>query len=81
LSRVNHACVANAAHWYEDEYKVKILFSEKDIKAGEEITYSYLTHRSVHLLYTQQSVQGNLLLSWGIVCPVGKDNIHNSYNI
>jgi hypothetical protein len=32
LSRVNHACVPNAAHWCEESLKVKILFSEKDIK-------------------------------------------------
>jgi hypothetical protein len=68
---VNHACVSNAAHWYEDDYRVKILFSEKAIKAGDEITFSYLSHRSLHMTYNQQVIAGILQISWGIICPEG----------
>jgi hypothetical protein len=32
LSRVKHACVPNADHWYDNDRKVRILFSERDIK-------------------------------------------------
>lgn len=41
LVRANHACVPNACHY--DEYKgVKLLVARTAIKAGEEITISYL---------------------------------------
>jgi SET domain len=71
LSRVNHACVPNSAHWYDDDYRVKILFSEKPIKAGEEITYSYVTLRSLHHSYTPAIIRTTLQLTWGIFCPEG----------
>ena len=41
LVRANHACVPNACHY--DEYKgIKLLVARTTIKAGEEITISYI---------------------------------------
>jgi len=71
LSRVNHACIPNSAHWYDDDSRVKILFSEKPIKAGEEITYSYVTLRSLQHNYTPAIIRTSLQLTWGIFCPEG----------
>ena len=51
LPRVSHTCVPNAAHCYDDGSKVKILFSETAIKAGEEITFSNISHRSFQYSY------------------------------
>ena len=37
LSRVNHECDPNASQTFLDDFKVKVLNSEKDIKIGEEV--------------------------------------------
>lgn len=41
MSRVNHDCVGNSDHVYEDDRAVMILVANKDINTGEEITFSY----------------------------------------
>jgi hypothetical protein len=74
LSRVNHACVPNANHFDDPDFSVKVLFSEKDIKAGEEITISYATHRMTSLYKDPFDLQLRLL-SWGIICPTGESII------
>jgi len=40
LSRVNHSCNPNATHFSDETFNVKILFSERNISAGEEICIS-----------------------------------------
>ena len=32
LSRVNHACIANASHYYEEKTKTKVIHATKNIK-------------------------------------------------
>ena len=71
LSRVNHACISNASHFSSGDLKVKILFSEKAIKAGEEITVSYMSHRQVQHFNLPELIKGSLMLHWDIVCPAG----------
>ena len=41
IARTNHACRPNAATIYDDTALVAILFSQRDIQAGEEITICY----------------------------------------
>jgi len=41
ISRVNHACLPNAATIYDETGRVAILFAQKDIQPGEEITICY----------------------------------------
>ena len=41
IARVNHACQPNAASIYDDTACVAILFAQKDIQPGDEITYCY----------------------------------------
>jgi SET domain len=44
MSRVNHDCIGNSTHRYSDRLGVKILVANHKIKAGEEITFSYVSH-------------------------------------
>ncbi len=39
--------------------------------AGEEITYSYISHRSIQNPYNMLSIHTNLQLNWQIYCPEG----------
>ncbi len=41
LSRVNHSCNPNSSQTFLDEMNVKLVYSERDIKAGEEICITY----------------------------------------
>jgi len=41
IARVNHACQPNAAAIYDETARVAILFAQKDIQVGEEITICY----------------------------------------
>jgi hypothetical protein len=34
ISRINHACLSNAAHFYEEQTKTKVLHSSKPIKGS-----------------------------------------------
>jgi len=40
-SRLNHDCDPNSSHQFDPTYDVRILFSERDIQPGEEITITY----------------------------------------
>jgi SET domain-containing protein len=71
LSRTNHACVSNSDISDYSHLKVLILFSEKDIKAGDEITTSYITHRDFRLFINQQAIETRLIFTGGIICPTG----------
>lgn len=42
MSRVNHDCIGNSAHFYVEKHQVKILVAARAIQAGEEITFSYV---------------------------------------
>jgi len=43
-SRINHSCVPNADHSYDDKSGCKSVFANRDIHAGDEITISYIHH-------------------------------------
>ena len=43
ISRVNHACQPNTPIIYDETASVAILFAQKDIHPGEEITICYYT--------------------------------------
>ena len=43
IARVNHACQPNASTIYDETARVAILFAQKDIQVGEEITICYYT--------------------------------------
>ena len=40
-ARVNHACQPNASTIFDETARVAILFAQKDIQPGEEITICY----------------------------------------
>lgn len=44
FSRVNHDCVGNSHHIYDDTTGVMLLIASHDISAGSEITFSYAMH-------------------------------------
>ena len=69
VSRVNHACFPNANHSNQDVEGniVKVLFSEKLIKAGEEICISYSSYTNI--LVKKKNNAEFLKVPWGIVCP------------
>jgi len=63
---VNHDCDPNAGHYEDETFDVKILFAERDIEPGEEITISY-----TFLQRREPSMRRELLENtWGIVCDV-----------
>ena len=38
VSRLNHACISNASHYYEENSKTKVVHSSKEIKGWEQST-------------------------------------------
>jgi len=61
-SRINHSCVPNADHSYDDKSGYKSVFANRDIHAGEEITISYINH------YNSRALRQMELRTWGFVC-------------
>jgi hypothetical protein len=69
VSRVNHACIPNAHQSNQEvgNYVVKVIVSEKLIKAGEEICISYSSFTDI---FIEEKNNAEFLLDpWGIVCP------------
>ena len=48
ISRANHSCCPNACHNYDEKARVEILFSQREIQAGEEICISYLSFANIN---------------------------------
>jgi len=84
IARVNHSCQPNAATIYDETASVAILFAQKDIQPGEEISICYyspfdsyyippelsLNPPSVMSLEEELVVMKNgLFASYGITCP------------
>lgn len=44
VSRLNHSCVPNADHFYDDKSGCQSVFSTRNIDQGEEITIPYIDH-------------------------------------
>jgi len=78
ISRVNHSCVPNADHVYDETNNVEILYALRDIQEGEEICYRY----GYFSTFTEPSDSPNqsledelhdrslvLIGQWGIKCP------------
>ena len=69
IARANHDCNFNASHRHEEDMTVTILFSERDIEAGEEISIEY-TASSDPSKGTSPDVSRLILLrKWGLTCP------------
>lgn len=60
MSRINHDCLGNSEHFYVENHKVKILLASRDIRAGEEITFSYIGD--------SPSMKSFLVMKWGFNC-------------
>ena len=69
ISRVNHSCRENAFHYWDRTFKVKILFSEREIQEGEEICFSYKNHTDISAGVSFEYGRSILNLKWGIRCP------------
>lgn len=58
LSRINHDCIGNSDHLFEEKHKLMLLIAGCEIKAGDEITFSY-SNLKPHFLLKEK---------WGIEC-------------
>jgi hypothetical protein len=62
VARINHSCTPNAQTHYRPSSGAKVLYSFRDIGAGEEIEISYF---GITLPYTDRQ---NRAKSWGFTC-------------
>ena len=69
IARVNHSCSPNAAYVLDDKLKVGILFAERDITAGEEITVSYISFKNLSQKLSAEKFREELKMKWAIDCP------------
>ena len=67
ISRCNHACAANAYHWFEPSTKTKLLVARRPIGKGEEVCIDYMGDDKEHWEPKFRSVM--LLMKWRIKCP------------
>jgi len=58
LSRINHDCVGNSDHLFEEKHKLMLLIASCEIKTGDELTFSY-SNLKPHFLLKEK---------WGIEC-------------
>jgi len=76
IARVNHSCQPNAGAIYDETARVAILFAQKDIQAGEEISICYyaslflLTPSSIGMSTEEEfhHCKNQLALEYGITC-------------
>jgi hypothetical protein len=73
IARVNHSCSPNAAYILDKKLKVGILFAERDIKAGEEITISYVSFKNFSQKLSAKKIRMKLKKKWNIDCPADCD--------
>lgn len=69
LSRINHSCDPNSAHWYDTTYDVKVLSAVRDIEEREEICFSYIGFNDVSSNMSAEMSRMLLEGKWGIRCP------------
>ncbi len=62
ICRVNHDCVGNCEHYYLAEHGVMMLVATRNIRAGQEVTFSYVSDCATHGQRTEK------LMHWGIHC-------------
>jgi hypothetical protein len=58
LSRINHDCIGNSDHLFEEKHKLMLLIANCPIRTGDEITFSY-SNKTPHFLLREK---------WGIEC-------------
>jgi hypothetical protein len=73
IARVNHSCSPNASYILDEKFKVGILFAERDIIAGEEITVSYISFKNLSQKLSAESFRQELNKKWAIDCPAECD--------
>lgn len=61
-SRLNHSCSPNAHHAYNECERLEMLHATRDIKAGEEITVTYIN------LLKSPAQRAAELQQWGFAC-------------
>jgi hypothetical protein len=61
-SRLNHSCVLNVDHVYNDKSSYKSVFANRDVDVGEEITISYLDHTQPRVIRQVD------MRAWGFIC-------------
>jgi hypothetical protein len=61
-SRLNHSCVPNADHSYDDKSGYKSVFANRDVDVGEEITISYTDHTKPRVMRQVDT------RAWGFIC-------------
>ena len=62
-SRLNHSCVPNADHYFTSSSGYKTVFANRALRAGEEITISYIDHTQPRARRAR-----NLKRAWGFEC-------------
>ena len=73
IARVNHSCSPNAAYILDKKLNVGILFAERDIKPGEEITVSYISFKNLSQKLPAEKIRQKLKKKWAIDCPTDCD--------
>jgi hypothetical protein len=61
-SRLNHSCVPNADHSYDNKSGYKSVFANRDVDVGEEITISYSDHTKPRVMRQVD------MKAWGFIC-------------
>ena len=73
VARINHSCTPNAQTHYRPASGAKMLYSFRDIKAGEEMEISYF---GVTMAYSDRQ---NRAKSWGFTCACPACSITGVY--
>eukprot|EP00551_Chaetoceros_affinis_P012440 CAMPEP_0203678050 /NCGR_PEP_ID=MMETSP0090-20130426/30502_1 /ASSEMBLY_ACC=CAM_ASM_001088 /TAXON_ID=426623 /ORGANISM="Chaetoceros affinis, Strain CCMP159" /LENGTH=324 /DNA_ID=CAMNT_0050545133 /DNA_START=92 /DNA_END=1066 /DNA_ORIENTATION=- len=69
MARCNHDCNPNASHFYDHATGMKILFAERVINAGEEISIAYAKVWNPDNPLSPQQTRSLLQIKWNITCP------------
>ena len=68
ISRANHNCNPNAAHYLDKTFKAKVLYAERDIQSGEEICISYTNFTDCSSLTSPEEARYILAHKWKVQC-------------
>ena len=68
ISRANHNCNPNAAHYLDNTAKAKVLYAERDIQPDEEICISYTNFTDCSASMTPEEARFILAIKWKIQC-------------
>ena len=66
MARVNHACLANAVHFFDADSQVKILVASRAIAKGDEVTVTYVTQEALDASPIKVSRKQLLAMKWHI---------------